>query len=64
MGRRWICSELIEDYLKGAIGRFKNNNVKNHTNEDTVFYKIPKPGGFYKTDTVDYLDATGGEKRR
>ena len=20
--RRWICSELIEDYLKGALSRF------------------------------------------
>ena len=26
LGRRWICSELEKDYLKGAVGRFVSEN--------------------------------------
>jgi DNA modification methylase len=25
LGRRWVCSDLVEDYLKGAVGRFHRN---------------------------------------
>ncbi len=40
--RRWICSEMVEDYLKGALGRFisPNNDSKKRKVEP---YKIYPP---------------------
>ena len=27
LGRRWFCCELVEDYLRGAAGRFQQETL-------------------------------------
>ncbi len=58
--RRWICCELIEEYLKGAIGRF--STTSSHEYEETA-YSITKPGALWNENTKDTLPQDGGKKR-
>ncbi|WP_420403886.1 DNA-methyltransferase [Nisaea sp.] len=48
LGRRWICAELIESYLQGAVGRFETPQHPPKTRvgkkEDEGYYRIPHPG--------------------
>lgn len=66
--RRWICVELLEDYLKGALGRFERNpptNGKSDSNpdDDNNFYRVPRPGIFWNGSHGDPLAKDGGAKR-
>lgn len=49
LGREWICAELVEDYLKGALGRFDRSTTLpkpgiTKRGEDDGYYRIPHPG--------------------
>ncbi len=70
--RQWICCELIEDYFKGAVGRFVSppparqsimpsaidlEDMANH-------YKVPLPGLMWNGCVGEPLAADGGRKRR
>ena len=65
--RNWICSEIIEDYLKGAIARFKKQNTlfplskKNGTG--TNFYKVCHPAANWNVEDDPLLSQDGGRKR-
>lgn len=66
--RRWLCVELREDYLKGALGRFKGregSKAKHDPSkkEDTNFYRIPRPGSLWSADEGEPLREDGGKKR-
>lgn len=67
LGRRWICVELIEDYLKGAIGRFKQdrdlNRVAANLGEQDNYYRIPRPNILWNSAPNEPLHKDGGEKR-
>jgi DNA modification methylase len=68
--RRWVCVELVEEYLKGALGRFKKPRsalqysllVPQATPSD--FYKVPRPGILWNGDQGQPLSSEGGRIRK
>jgi site-specific DNA-methyltransferase (cytosine-N4-specific) len=75
--RKWICIELREDYLKGALGRFQQRNPDINTNglanghrgagkkqdpgDPIGTYKLARPGGLWTDRTEGTLDKAGGK---
>ena len=60
--RRWICGEMDEQYLSGAVGRFQDAS-KPRKAIDT-YYQIPRPGILWDDDEVhDDLPEDGGRER-
>jgi site-specific DNA-methyltransferase (cytosine-N4-specific) len=70
LARRWICCELIEEYVRGAIGRFDPGSAHElrfaptrDPEDPDNYYRIPRPGVLW-TDIVDEpLSEDGGRKR-
>lgn len=74
--RNWLCCELVEEYIAGAIGRFQekahvNGNVNGNGKSDKPAksqedssYRIYKPGTMWKTADHEPLAADGGAKRQ
>lgn len=68
--RKWICAELVEPYLKGAIGRFENPQQapkpKATKSADDGYYRVPHPGllwnGADERESAPLAD-DGGQKR-
>jgi len=68
--REWICCDLVEDYLKGALGRFQQGKVEKYPvaksekpNGDDA-YRAVKPGLLWNgVDDDEPLAADGGAKR-
>ena len=66
LGRKWICAELREDYLKGAKGRFVRQPVtreKGDPADDKNYYRIPRPSILWNGMDGDPLPSDGGAKR-
>lgn len=68
LGRRWICVELVEDYLEGALGRFTSNgaaSVKPASKASAAenYYRVPRPGLLWGGSDGDLLPIDGGKKR-
>ncbi|PBB41191.1 site-specific DNA-methyltransferase [Mesorhizobium sp. WSM3866] len=64
LGRRWVCAELVEEYLDGAIGRFSNPATERAIAKDEEgFYKIPRPSLLWNGPDPIPLDPEGGRKR-
>jgi DNA modification methylase len=69
--RRWICGELVEDYLKGALSRFRSQ--KNGNGQQTVLaadsrkksvsYKLSHPAALWDEPEDAKLNEDGGKKR-
>jgi site-specific DNA-methyltransferase (cytosine-N4-specific) len=68
--REWICCDLVEDYLKGALGRFQRSNVEKYSaakpeksnGEDS--YRAVKPGLLWNgVEDDEPLAEDGGAKR-
>ncbi len=65
--RQWLCVELIEDYLKGALGRFKRETTVRCTadpDDSDNYYRVPRPGILWNGSHGAPLPADGGAKRR
>jgi DNA modification methylase len=64
LGRRWLCCEIEEEYLKGALGRFhKGADRKSRVSPD--YYRIPRPGVLWNGTTDEpMLCPDGGRKRQ
>jgi site-specific DNA-methyltransferase (cytosine-N4-specific) len=68
--RAWICCDLVEDYLKGALGRFQPGKVEKYSvaksekrNGDDS-YRAVKPGLLWNgVEDDEPLAADGGAKR-
>ncbi len=60
--RRWVCCELSEDYLKGALGRFADLEVSRR-NTIAEPYKIFPPCSVPVDESVVGVIADGGLKR-
>lgn len=63
--RRWLCGEIVEDYLKGALGRFKKAaSLPEQSKKDSKndFYKIYHPAALWNQDHHPLLE-DGGKKR-
>jgi site-specific DNA-methyltransferase (cytosine-N4-specific) len=68
--RQWICVDLVEDYLKGALGRFHPRKVEKYpapsvekSNRDNA-YRAYKPGLMWNgVEEDEPLPTDGGAKR-
>lgn len=66
--RQWVCCELVEDYLRGGVGRFLQPSVqkepaKAEVNEESGYYKIGRPGLNWNGKAETPLPTDGGKKR-
>jgi DNA modification methylase len=68
--RKWICCELVEDYVRGALGRFQHAQPVDYAaapqqrpNEGERFYKAFKPGLYRNGVDTEPLATDGGAKR-
>ncbi len=62
IGRRWVCSDLSEEYLQGAMSRFTPTVQPLQKNKD-VTYEIAIPCSRTVSDTDFPLFANGGAQR-
>jgi len=60
--RKWTCVELVEDYLKGAIGRFQKIADGIKVTEETA-YKAYHPAILWNSQEDEPLPTDGGQKR-
>jgi hypothetical protein len=68
LGRKWICAELLEDYLMGALCRFPPHGATHikatpKPGQDDSYYRIPRPGLLWNGEPDEALAADGGQKR-
>jgi site-specific DNA-methyltransferase (cytosine-N4-specific) len=62
--RTWICCEIDEIYIEGALGRFKHKNDENNKKNDVESYTIYNPSSRWNgVETDDRLPEDGGMKR-
>lgn len=72
LNRKWVCIDLFEDYLKGALGRFEKPQTAEAQeklfakgkDEQENYYKLPRPGVLWNGTAGDPLAADGGKQRR
>lgn len=64
--RLWQCIELSEDYLKGAMARFERSVYEKPASspeDETNYYRIPRPGVLWDRDDEEPLSEDGGKQR-
>ncbi|MBC6937979.1 MAG: site-specific DNA-methyltransferase [Chloroflexi bacterium] len=64
--RRWQCIELSEDYLKGAMARFERGVYEkpfSNPEDESNYYRVPRPGILWNGDEVERLPEDGGKTR-
>jgi site-specific DNA-methyltransferase (cytosine-N4-specific) len=66
--RRWLCVDLVEDYLQGALGRFvkpKSGAAASAygVEDESSYYKIPRPGLLWNGTDREPLPEDGGQRR-
>ena len=69
--RKWICSELMEDYVQGAIGRFDRPVLPLQEvmfpgivgRSDEIAYKVFHPAAMWSDDEGEKLPTDGGRSR-
>jgi DNA modification methylase len=68
--RRWICCDLVTEYLTGALGRFKEKPVtryptpaKSAKEQNESFYRVYRPGLMWNGIVEEPLPKDGGAKR-
>ena len=61
LNRKYTCVDNVDDYLKGAIGRFNYKNLKTKVATEDVYYKIPRPVYYRKMKKMEmrYLKMEG-----
>jgi site-specific DNA-methyltransferase (cytosine-N4-specific) len=66
LGRRWICGEIVEEYVKGALARFEKSNGRTTTQRTSSddYYRIPHPAISWNGMPKDELSVDGGRYRR
>lgn len=69
LGRRWVCSELVEEYLAGALGRFQRQSpgrqatLARSGGRDCGCYRLYHPAVLWNGEHDDILHEDGGERR-
>jgi len=65
LNRRWICVELMEEYLKGALARFEkpHPSINEKQKSQEKYYKIPIPGILWDEFEHEELAMDGGKNR-
>ena len=65
--RHWRCTELNEEYLKGALGRFEHGVLEkpiSDPHDQKNYYRIPRPGILWNGYEGNQLPEDGGQRRR
>ena len=62
LNRRWVCVEMSESYLQGAVGRFKGSAPSASTGKQ-VQYTINPPCSLPVDDATTPLPSDGGQSR-
>jgi site-specific DNA-methyltransferase (cytosine-N4-specific) len=64
--RRWICCDLVEDYLNGAIGRFKREKklFPETVKARNGFYRLYHPSAMWNCMDEYTIAPDGGKKRK
>ena len=62
LNRKWVCCEIEQDYLKGAIGRFNKGNQNQEVKNDLA-YRIFNPSCLWKDSILSQLPKDGGKNR-
>ncbi|MHB8525453.1 MAG: DNA-methyltransferase [Candidatus Acidiferrales bacterium] len=69
-GRRWICCDLIREYVEGAVGRFATKEAEKPPVETRIkrehteiSYRVYKPGLTWNGADGEPLPKDGGAKR-
>lgn len=68
LGRRWVCVDLVEEYLRGAVSRFRpavpsgKQPVPNPNSGDS-FYRVLRPGLLWNGTDGEPLPIDGGKQR-
>lgn len=60
--RKWVCAELAQSYLDGAVGRFKGPAKQLAPKGEDGYYRVPHPGILWNGEG-DPIPADGGKKR-
>lgn len=60
--RKWVCAELVDSYLKGALGRFKVAPKLIVPKVEDGYYRVPHPGLLWNGEDQP-IPADGGKKR-
>jgi len=65
LGRKWVCGEIVEEYLQGALGRFVGSEPANGGGDRSQgdYYRIPRPGILWNGEEETRLDVSGGRSR-
>ena len=66
LNRKWICMELVESYLQGALGRFEHPQLKLFSAGGTtknIHYRLCHPASLWKNDFGCPLSPDGGKQR-
>jgi site-specific DNA-methyltransferase (cytosine-N4-specific) len=65
LARKWVCAELVRDYLDGALGRFERPSMVERPSpeDDDAYYRVPRPGLFWNGSDPVLLAANGGQTR-
>jgi site-specific DNA-methyltransferase (cytosine-N4-specific) len=65
LGRCWICSDLVEEYLAGALGRFVRSPAVERPGpkDEDGYYRVPRPGLLWNGPDPIPLAQDGGRKR-
>jgi site-specific DNA-methyltransferase (cytosine-N4-specific) len=69
LGRNWICCELVEEYVLGAMGRFEGGGPNEVLESKSLpdHYRVPNPAAVWLNGHVDQsesLPSDGGKTRR
>jgi hypothetical protein len=69
-GRRFICCEMVPEYVEGALGRFQLKKLEKYPlgrkvprDQVQTSYRVYKPGLMWNGIEEDSLPADGGAKR-
>ena len=64
--RRWVCCDLIEDYLKGALARFERHETlfPEVAKSKDIHYKLYHPSAMWNSFDDEPLPADGGKARK
>ena len=66
LNRRWVCVEIVEEYLEGAKGRFVRPPAPRTPKgpaRSSNYYRVPRPDILWDGSPSEPLSADGGRKR-
>lgn len=69
LARQWVCVEAIEEYLRGALGRFEVQSDTPSESElhgedyESNYYKLPRAGILWNGEDDVPLPSDGGRRR-